>query len=167
MLCGFLGMMIATYSNARTTLACAKKAGQSEPFRDACATESGSEMFWVLNFFNVARCIQKILNCWRGSTTVLCCKEFRVFSARATLRASTPLSAEVVSWATPCAPWVCSCSGLCWPSTARRGCSGWQKNDPIKAADEVSLSWSTHCLPEMVNVYITMENHHFEWEISL
>ena len=37
---------------------------------------------------------------------------------RATLRASTPPSGVEVSWATPCALWVCLSFGCCWPSTA-------------------------------------------------
>ena len=45
MLCGFLGMMIATYSNARTTLACAKK-GYTEGFNTAF--RGGSVMGYAL-----------------------------------------------------------------------------------------------------------------------
>ena len=45
MLCGFLGMMIATYSNARTTLACAHK-GYTEGFN--CAFRGGSVMGYAL-----------------------------------------------------------------------------------------------------------------------
>ena len=77
----------------------------------------------------VMHVLQKVvLRCSESWTFFFCC-QMHQRSARDTLRASTPLSAEVVSWATPCALWVCSCSGFCWPSTARRGCSGWQKSD--------------------------------------
>jgi len=46
MLCGFLGMMIATYSNARTTLACANNKGYTLGFNTAF--RGGSVMGYAL-----------------------------------------------------------------------------------------------------------------------
>ena len=81
-------------------------------------------------FFSVARCIQKILNCWRGST-VLCCKS-RAKRQGYTEGFNTAFrGGSVMGYA------LCSLGVLVlWIllTVYRKARSGWQKNDPIEAA---------------------------------
>ena len=104
---------------------CKEGCGQSE----RCCSREKNTYFINIRTFSWCMCYRKWFWDVLSPGLFFFCCQMHQRSARDTLRASTPLSAEVVSWATPCALWVCSCSGFCWPSTARRGCSGWQKSD--------------------------------------
>ena len=65
MLCGFLGMMVATFSNARTTLACAHK-GYTEGFNTAF--RGGSVMGYALCSLGVL-VLWALLSVYRKAST--------------------------------------------------------------------------------------------------